>query len=168
MIRVEEAKDRNAVHALNASVFATPAEADLVDLLGAQSPQAVSLVAEQDGEIVGHIMFTPVGLVGHRDLKMMGLAPMAVAPRHQRQGIGSALVHAGLNRCRRLGFGAVVVLGHADYYPRFGFTPAAHFGISCEFSVPDDAFMVRELSPDYLRGAQVMIRYAPAFRTISP
>lgn len=81
----------------------------------------------------------------------MGLAPMAVAPERQRQGIGSALVRAGLDRCKEPGFGAIVVLGHPEYYPRFGFSIAKRFDIGCEYEVPDEVFMVMELQPGYLR-----------------
>ena len=94
---------------------------------------------------------------------MMGLAPMAVAPARQRGGIGSALVRAGLERCREMGAAAVVVLGHPDFYPRFGFLPAARLGLSCEYDVPAEAFMAMELEPNGLRGAAGIVSYHPAF-----
>ena len=119
LIRTEEPKDRVAVHSVIVSAFGRPAEADLVDALRDQVQPIVSLVAAEDnGAIVGHIMFTPVCLFGHPTLKIMGLAPLAVAPEHQRKRVGSALVRAGLDQCARLGFGAGVVLGHPDYYRR--------------------------------------------------
>lgn len=93
----------------------------------------------------------------------MGLAPMAVAPEHQRKGIGSALVRAGLDECKQLGFGAVVVLGHADYYPRFGFLSSARFGIGCEYEVPEEVFMVVELQAGFLDGASGKVKYHAAF-----
>ena len=86
---------------------------------------------------------------------------MAVVPSAQRRGIGSALVSAGLDACRM--FDAVVVLGHAGYYPRFGFVPASRFSLRCEYDVPDDVFMVRELRPGALAGKRGTIRYHPAF-----
>ena len=97
------------------------------------------------------------------DLKIMGLGPMAVVPARQRQGIGSMLVTAGLNACRAAGVGAVIVLGHPHYYPRFGFESAALYDIQCKYDAPDGAFMVLELKPDYLRDASGMIRYHSAF-----
>lgn len=166
LIRNEETHDRALVHALNAAAFATPAEADLVDTLRARASPVVSLVAEQAGEVVGHILFSPVTLSGHAGLKLMGLAPMAVAPSHQRRGIGSALVRAGLEHCRALDAGALVVLGHPGYYPRFGFSPSVRFGIGCEYDVPDDAFMVAELEPGFLRGASGTIQYHAAFNGV--
>lgn len=166
LIRDEEQKDWAAVHAVNASAFETPAEADLVDALREQAHPVVSLVALEGGTIVGHIMFSPVSLSGHPGLKIMGLAPMAVVPEQQRKGIGSVLVRAGLERCKHLGFGAVVVLGHSEYYPRFGFSPSARFGIKCEYEVPEDVFMVFELLPGYLRGASGTIKYHAAFSNL--
>src|SRR6185436_17086267 len=163
LIRAEQDEDRAAVHAVNASAFDTPLEARLVDALREQAAPVVSLVAEDNGAIVGHIMFSPVSLSGHAALKIMGLAPMAVAPGHQRKGIGSSLVRAGLEQCRQLGFGAVVVLGHPTYYPRFGFSSSTRFGIGCEYEVPEEVFMVVELQPGFLRGAAGNVQYHAAF-----
>ncbi len=166
LIRAEQPTDWAAVHAVNESAFETRAEADLVDALRQQAQTVVSLVAEHDGSVVGHIMFSPVSLSEHPGLKIMGLAPMAVTPRHQRNGIGSALVRAGLEGCKQLGFGAVAVLGHPEYYPRFGFLPARRFGIGCEYDAPEEAFMVLELHPGFLHGASGIIKYHEAFRNV--
>ena len=166
LIRNEQDKDLAAVRALNIAAFGTTAEADLVDALRAQARPVVSLVAEDKGVVVGHIMFSPVALSDHPALKIMGLAPMAVLPARQKQGIGSALVRAGLERCRSLGVGAVVVLGHPRYYPRFGFSPAKSFGIVSEYDAPDEAFMVVELQSDCLQGKSGTIRYHAAFQNI--
>ena len=110
-------------------------------------------------------MFTPVSLPEFGRL-VMGLAPMAVAPSRQRRGIGSALVEAGLARCKELGAVAVVVLGHPEFYPRFGFVPAARFGLECEYEVPVEAFMAMELQPHALRGAAGKVSYHPAFGSV--
>ncbi len=166
LIRAEEQRDWAAVHAVNVSAFETPAEANLVDALRDQAQPLVSLVAEGDGAIVGHIMFSPVELSGHPALSIMGLAPMAVAPEHQRKGIGSALVRAGLEQCKQLGFGAVVVLGHPAYYPRFGFVPSTRFGMGCEYEVPEELFMVAELQSGFLSGASGKVRYHAAFSNV--
>ncbi len=166
LIRAEQEKDRAAVHAVNVSAFETPSEANLVDALREQAEPVVSLVAEDNGAIVGHIMFSPVSLSGHPGLKMMGLAPMAVAPEHQRQGIGSALVRAGLEQCRQLGFIAVVVLGHPEYYPRFGFSPSTRFGIGSEYEVPEEVFMATELQPAALSGKAGTVKYHAAFGSV--
>jgi len=107
---------------------------------------------------------TPI--LGHPDLNIMGLAPMAVAPANQNKGIGSALVRTGLERCKELGFGAVVVLGHPGYYPRFGFLPSARFGIGCEYEAPEEAFMVVALQPGCLRGKTGTIKYYAAFKNL--
>ena len=166
LIRAEERRDWAAVHAVNVSAFETPAEANLVDALREQAQPLVSLIAEDNGAIVGHIMFSPVSLSGRPALKIVGLAPMAVAPAHQRKGIGSALVRAGLEQCKQLGFGAVVVLGHPAYYPRFGFSSSTRFGIGCEYEVPEEVFMVVELQAGFLRGASGKIKYHSAFSNV--
>lgn len=166
MIRAEEPRDRDAIHAVNVSAFETPAEADLVDALRDQAEPLVSLVAEDNGAIVGHIMFSPVSLPDYPELRIMGLAPMAVTPEHQRRGIGSALVRAGLDECKRLGFGAVVVLGRPAFYPRFGFSSSARYRIGCEYDVPEEVFMILELRPGFLVGAQGKIKYHVAFSGI--
>ena len=163
LVRAEKECDREPVRTVNLSAFETPSEADLVDALRQQVQPIVSLVAEEDGEVLGHVMFSPISLSGHSNLKVMGLAPMAVTPAHQNKGIGSALVQAGVDQCRQLGFVAVVVLGHPEYYPRFGFSPASLFGIDSEYDVPDEVFMAMELQEDALSGKTGKVRYNPAF-----
>jgi putative acetyltransferase len=163
-IRTEEERDWAAVYDVNAAAFPTPAEAKLVEALRSQASPIVSLVAENDQTLVGHILFSPVSLTGLPEAKIMGLGPMAVGPGHQRKGIGSALVRAGLEVCKQLGFGAVVVLGHPEFYPRFGFVPSSRFGVGCEYDVPEDVFMIVELQPGYLSGASGTIKYHAAFR----
>ena len=165
-IRDEQQKDWAAVRTVNEAAFATPAEANLVVALREQAQPIISLVAEIADTIVGHIMFSPVMLNSHSELKIMGLAPMAVLPDYQHNGVGSALVRAGLAECQQLGYGAVVVLGHPEYYPRFGFTPAVRFGIDCEYDVPEEAFMALELQTSYLSDAAGKIKYHQAFASL--
>lgn len=165
-IRAETEADWPAIRALNEAAFAAPAEATLVALLRKQAQPLISLVAEDEGKILGHIMFSPVVLSGHNELKIMGLAPLAVIPEHQGEGIGSELVRAGLDQCKQLDCGAVVVLGHPTYYPRFGFVPAVRFGISCEYDGSEEAFMLIELQSGYLNKLSGTIRYHPAFKVV--
>ena len=165
-VRAERPEDRAAVRAVNLAAFDTAAEANLVDALRDQARPIISFVAEVDARVIGHIMFSPVTMDGHPELRLMGLAPMAVSPKHQNRGIGTALVRAGLQRCGELGFAAVVVLGHPGYYPRFGFQSSVRFGITCEYDPPAEAFMVVELQPGYLHGATGTVRYHEAFRDV--
>ncbi len=165
-VRDEEPADHDAIRRVNRAAFPTPAEAQLVDALRLQADPFISLVAETDGTIVGHIAFSPVTLESAADLRLMGLGPMAVLPDRQQQGIGSVLVRAGCERCRQLQATAVVVLGHPQYYPRFGFVPARQFDIDCEYDVPDEAFMLLELVADGLSGRSGRIHYHPAFASV--
>lgn len=163
LIRAEKKCDREPVREVNIAAFGTLSEANLVDTLRQHVQTTVSLVAEENGEVVGHIMFSPVSLSGHPNLKVMGLAPMAVTPAHQKKGVGSALVRAGLDQCRQLGFVAAVVLGHPQYYPRFGFLPSFKFGIDSEYDVPKEVFMAMELRPDALSGKTGKVRFHSVF-----
>jgi len=162
-VRPESEGDRAAVRAVLTAAFAGPEEADLVDALRGQVADWLSLVAEEGGGVVGHILFTPITVPGHPRLRALGLAPMAVLPGRQCQGIGSALVRAGLEAARELGFGAVVVLGHPAYYPRFGFRPAHGRGLACVYDAPPEAFLALELVPGALEGVSGTVHYHPAF-----
>ena len=162
-IRDETAADHDKVFRLNASAFDTPAEARLVNRLREDGEVAVSLVAILADAIVGHILFSEVSLDNHAGLKIVGLAPMAVAAEFRRRGIGSALVEAGLQRCNDIGYDAVVVLGEPGFYSRFGFRPAVEFGLGCEYDVPAEYFMALELHPESLHEAGGVVNYARAF-----
>jgi len=162
-IRNQTGADDSGVRRVNETVFPTPAEAGLVERLRAEADPVVSMVAEADGAIVGHILFSPVTLSADSGFFGLGLGPMAVLPEFQRQGVGSALLRAGLDECRKLGCRAVFVLGHADYYPRFGFAPASRFGVVSQYEVPDDVFMALELATGALAGKAGDMRYHPAF-----
>lgn len=166
-IRPENPEDIRGIHRVNELAFGRPAEADLVDALRDEARPFLSLVAVQDEQVVGHICFTPVTIEsGEGSFTAMGLAPMAVVPGLQNEGIGSQLVRRGLEECRRIGHGVVVVLGHSEYYPRFGFIPASRKGLRCEYPVPDEVFMVAELSPDALAERTGLVKYHPAFARV--
>jgi putative acetyltransferase len=166
-IRAEAEGDEAAVRRVNELAFERAGEADLVDALRRGGAQLVSLVAEEGGRVVGHILFSPVTVESDAgDWGALGLGPMAVLPERQGRGVGSALVREGLKECARLGREVVFVLGHADYYPRFGFRAAARDGIGCEFPAPDENFMVAELRPGALGGRTGLVRYAPEFRDV--
>ncbi|MEV7085133.1 N-acetyltransferase [Streptomyces sp. NPDC093085] len=146
--RPETAGDLGAIRAVVLGAFPTAEEADLVEALRAD-PEAwldgLSIVATgPDGTPVGHALLTRCH-VG--DAPALALAPCAVLPAYQRTGAGSAAIRAGLAAARERGEGLVVVLGHAGYYPRFGFTPASRFGIRAPFEVPDEALMALDLGP---------------------
>jgi putative acetyltransferase len=152
-----------AVFAIHAAAFPTDAEARLVDRLRAAGEARVSLVAEVNGAVVGHVLFSPVAIEaasGHRT--GLGLAPVAVLPPYQRQGVGSALIREGLAICRQQRCLFVVVLGHPEYYPRFGFRRASEVGLSNAYGA-DAAFMVTELEQGALPADGGLVRYGPEF-----
>jgi len=160
-IRGEQAADIPAIHAVHCAAFPTDAEARLVDLLRANGHATVSLVAELDGQIVGHILFSPI-TIANQAANGLGLAPVAVLPACQRRGIGGQLVRAGLDACYQRGVGFVVLLGHTDYYPRFGFQPAGPLGLGNEYGA-GDAFQVIELRPAEIPSGGGLVRYGTEF-----
>ena len=167
LIREEQPEDRSAVYEVNRQAFETPAEADLVDALRPIAEPFLSWVAVVDGRVVGHILFTPVRVMGEgRERAALGLAPMAVLPEFQNQGIGARLVRAGLDGCRALGHSAVVVLGHPDYYPRFGFESAAQRGLHYKDASFDPYFFVIGLAPGALEGLAGGVEYLPPFEGV--
>lgn len=159
MIRDERPGDVAAIFSVHAAAFGADAEARLVDLLRAAGRLTVSLVAESDGAVVGHVAFSPVTTTAATG---MGLAPVAVLPSHQRQGIADRMIRAGLDRCRELGAGFAVVLGDPAYYGRFGFRPAARFGLTDEYGGGEN-FQALELRPGGLPVGAGLVRYAPEF-----
>ncbi len=174
-IRAEKPEDIEAIHRVNVAAFGRESEADLVDRLRGIA-STLSFVAVEFEQIVGHIFFSPVVIEPNEcsakegacanDLWILGLAPLAVLPDYQGQGIGSLLIQHGLKECARLGFKAVVVLGSPKYYPRFGFIPAKEKRLGCEYPVPDEAFMVLELKKGVLEGCVGMIKYRSEFNNL--
>jgi putative acetyltransferase len=160
LIRPEREADEMAIHALVAGAFPTDAEARLVAALRAAGRLTVSLVAEVDHEIVGHVAISPVDVPECRAGE--GLAPLAVTEAFRRRGIGAELVRAGIEACRAADVGFVVVLGDPEYYRRFGFGPARAVGLSDQYA-GGDAFQVIELRPGSVPAAGGTVRYAPEF-----
>ena len=166
-IRPETSGDITAIrHTIN-HAFGRAAEADLVDALRQNGKATLSLVAEDNDRIVGHILFSPVVIeAAESELHGVGLAPLAVWPERQNEGIGSMLVLRGLAECRNAGHRFVVVLGHPEYYPRFGFIPASRFNIKSEYDVRDEVFMALELQSNALRSCAGIARYQPEFSEV--
>ncbi len=163
-IRTEQPTDIPQVRIVNEQAFGQSAEAEVVDRLRQTCADALALVAEEEGIVVGHILFTPAIIESTGGPVVgMGLAPLAVLPDHQGQGIGSALVRSGLGILRERDCPFIVVLGHPAYYSRFGFERASLHGLSCQWEVPDEAFMVLILDSDALTGVSGVARYSAEF-----
>ncbi|MFN0087118.1 MAG: GNAT family N-acetyltransferase [Blastocatellia bacterium] len=166
-IRPEQPEDITAIHHVVKQAFERAEEAELVDLLRRNGKATLSLVADDNGRVVGHLLFSPVVIeTGHGPLHGVGLAPLAVAPERQNEGIGSNLVRQGLLECRRLGHPYAIVLGHPEYYPRFGFAAASQYGIKNTYNARDEAFMAIELMSDALLDAAGMANYQPEFELV--
>ena len=164
-IRLELSTDTAAVRRVNELAFGRASEADLVDALRRHSAVTLSLVAVLEGRVVGHILFSPVDI--ERDgmhATAVGLAPMAALPELQRRGVGGRIVREGLDQLRRSGHDGVVVLGHPEYYPRFGFQRASRFGLRWEVACSEEAFMALELSLGALGAGPGIVRYHREFR----
>jgi putative acetyltransferase len=162
-IRAQTAADLDAIRHVNRLAFGQDAEARLVDALREGGFVRVSLVAEQEGQAVGHILFSDLPIVTDaRTVPALALAPMAVLPAFQNQGIGSALVRRGLEVCRGQGHRIVIVVGHARYYPRFGFSSIRAARLDSPFS-GGDSFMAVELVPGALGGVTGRVQYPPPF-----
>jgi putative acetyltransferase len=162
VVRTEEPGDEAGIRLVERAAFGRDAEADLVDAVRETGAALLSLVAADGGEIVGHVLFTPVA-VGRG--AAVGLGPLAVLPRHQGRGIGTALVREGLTKLRAAGHGAVIVVGEPRYYRRFGFVPASRYGVRWDRPVADEVFMALELRALALRDGG-LVRYHPAFDAV--
>ncbi len=174
-IRAERPDDIQVIYQVNVAAFGRKGEADLVDRLRGGG-STFSFVAVEGEQLVGHIFFSPVEIGQSRgsveecdrraDSGFLGLAPVAVLPDYQRQGIGSLLIRHGLQAIEQLGFKAVVVLGSPKIYSRLGFIPAKEKQLSCEYPVPDEAFMVLELQKGALDGWVGLVKYRSEFNDL--
>lgn len=163
-IRQEQPQDLKTIREVNRRAFGQRQEADLVDKLRQNYHDLLSLVAVIQNEVVGHILFTPVTIESAaRTVQGMGLAPMAVLPEYQRQGIGSKLVRSGIEQLKKRQCPFIIVLGHAEYYPRFDFEPASRYGIRSEWEVEDEAFMILLLNESEMQDISGVARYLPEF-----
>ncbi|MGH7797666.1 MAG: GNAT family N-acetyltransferase [Candidatus Binatia bacterium] len=165
VVRAEVSVDRRSIHDVLARAFPTAQEAILVERLRETGRLLISLVAESEAGIVGHIAFSPVTIDNRAsEVIGVGLAPLAVRPDRQRRGVGAQLVSAGLSACKVAGVGFVVLLGEPDYYRRFGFQKASLWGVANIYGV-DEPFMALELCPAAI--APGLLRYAPEFDDLS-
>jgi putative acetyltransferase len=163
-VRTEKPEDIDAIRKVNIAAFGRESEANLVDRLRGVA-STLSFVAVEFEQIIGHIFFSPVTIAENYpdDLLILGLAPVAVVPDRQRQGVGSLLIRHGLGECIKLGCKAVFVLGHREYYPRFGFVTAKQKGFNCKYGVSDESFMLLELENGVLEGFSGTVKYRPEF-----
>jgi putative acetyltransferase len=160
-IREERPGDIIAIREVNQRAFRQDEEGNIVDALRSNGAVLLSLVAALNGRVVGHIMYSPASIGD--EVTGAALGPMAVLPEHQRRGIGSQLVETGNAKLKDAGYPFIAVLGHAGFYPRFGFRPASTFGIRCEWDVPDDVFMVLVLDPAKMQDVRGLAKYRPEF-----
>lgn len=168
-IRLEDASDFPAVYNVNSCAFKRITEARLVDRLRLSEAfiPELSLVAVGEGKVVGYILFTRIEIIdGEKRTPSLALAPMAVHPDMQKKGIGTLLIRHGLDKARELGYGSVVVLGHAEYYPQYGFEPTTKWNIKAPFHVPENSFLAIELIKDALADVKGMVRYSKEFENL--
>lgn len=162
IVRCEHPDERSVVRSINTAAFGRPDEADLVDNLRSEGAVLFSLVAEVEQRIVGHLLFSRMSIeTKNGPVSAVALAPVAVLPDRQRQGIGGQLIRYGLELLRERGEQIAIVLGHPDYYPRFGFSTQKARALESPF--PPEAFMALELSSDALEGIRGRVRYPAAF-----
>jgi putative acetyltransferase len=164
-IREERPDDVAAVRDLNRRAFGQDQEGNIVDALRANGAALLSLVAMLNDRVVGHIMYSPAVIAGR--VKGAALGPMAVLPEYQRHGIGSKLIEAGNRKLKDAGCPFIIVVGHADYYPQFGFRPASEYGVQCEWDVPDDVFMLLVLNEAKMAGVSGLAKYRHEFSSVS-
>lgn len=167
LIRKQQPADIPQIREVNTQAFGQLEEADLVDKLRERCQEILELVAVRGDEVVGHILFSPATIACRgRTVTGAALGPMAVSPRHQRQGIGTELVESGVSILREKGCLFLVVLGHPAFYPRFGFRPASQFGVHCDWDVPAAVFMLMVLAAEEMQGVKGRVTYRPEFSQV--
>jgi len=167
-IRQELPEDINDIRALNEKAFGQPQEANIISKLRNNCEGLISLVATENKKIVGYILFSPVIIEGKNGVaKGMGLAPMAVLPEKQRQGIGTQLVNTGIEYLKKTKCQFIIVLGHPEYYPRFGFELASRYGIKSQWeAVPDEALMILWLDKSMMNHVSGVAKYRDEFNEV--
>jgi predicted N-acetyltransferase YhbS len=165
IIRREKKEDFNSINEVNEQAFKQKDESELIKRIRASKNfiPDLSLVAEVNGKIIGHILFSKIKIIGVKEYESLALAPMAVLPEFQNKGIGRKLIKEGLKKARELGFNSVIVVGHHDYYPRFGFERASKWNIKCPFEVPNEAFLAIELKDGALTEKSGIVEYPKEF-----
>ena len=167
MITIREEKptivEIAAIREVNNRAFGQEQEANIVDALRANRTLLLSLVAISNEGVVGHISYSPALI---DNLQGAALGPMAVLPEHQRKGIGSQLIQVGNSKLREEQCPFIVVVGHPEYYPRFGFVRASFFGLTPEWNLPEDIFMVLVLDEERMRGVSGLVKYPREFSTV--
>ena len=166
ILRLEKEEDIKGIHGVHVQSFETDQEAQLVDDLRFNGLDLISLVAEENQKIIGHILFSPIHLNSNTKLKMMGLAPLSVLPDWQNHGIGSSLVWKGLDACKQKNIKCVAVLGNPNFYSRFGFESSEYFGIKSDFDVSPEVFMLKELEKSILFGREGVVKYHIRFNSL--
>ncbi|MDD2665591.1 MAG: N-acetyltransferase [Methanocellales archaeon] len=164
-IRKGEEKDYKKVYEVNCLAFQQENESKLIEKIrkGKNFIPELSLVAEIEDEIMGHILFSRINIFGDSVFDSLALAPMAVSPEFQKKGIGSNLIKKGIEKAKELGFDSIIVLGHKEYYPKFGFQRASKWNIKCPFEAPDEAFMAIELTERAFEGKAGTVKYPDEF-----
>jgi putative acetyltransferase len=163
VIRDERREDIRSICDVHDRAFGQPLEGRLIEALRSNRAAVLSLVATLNDRVVGHVLYSPASVAS---IEGAALGPMAVSPEHQRQGIGGKLVDAGSRRLGSRGCPFIVVLGHASFYPRYGFRPASARGISCEWDVAADAFMLLVLDEVAMRGVSGVVKYRGEFSAL--
>ena len=165
-LRHESPADYPSITRVNDLAFGRKAEGKLINQLRSKDSfvNELSIVAEYEGQLVGHLLFTPVDIKNEfKSHQTLTLAPMAVIPEYQKKSLGSLMIIFGLQEARELGYRSVIVLGHPSYYPKFGFVPASKWNITSPFPAPDEAFMALELIPDSLVSIKGMVVFPTEF-----